>query len=195
MGARSFSGVRRPVRGVEQTSLSSVEVKERVELYLYSPSGISWPVIGWLYLYVRTTCVAQVVHQFTQCNWKLEKIFTSYFLFYFLFFNQRSCIFFHISYHLSFQDLNVGSVGLSTSNNQRATEFCCCCSTVCFDLESEHCCLYPQTWIYFAVIAPSVSSNWYSSMFQWRLENIIRVQRCKSCDLIVITYSFVEGNA
>jgi len=26
---------------------SSVEVKERVELYLYSPSGPSWPVIGW----------------------------------------------------------------------------------------------------------------------------------------------------
>jgi len=26
---------------------SSDEVKERVELYLYSPSGSSWPVIGW----------------------------------------------------------------------------------------------------------------------------------------------------
>ena len=26
---------------------SSAEVKERVELYLYSPSGPSWPVIGW----------------------------------------------------------------------------------------------------------------------------------------------------
>ena len=26
---------------------SSAEVKERVELYLYSPSGSSWPVIGW----------------------------------------------------------------------------------------------------------------------------------------------------
>ena len=26
---------------------SSAEVKERVELYLYSPSGLSWPVIGW----------------------------------------------------------------------------------------------------------------------------------------------------
>jgi len=28
-------------------TLSSAEVKERVELYLYSPSGSSWPVIGW----------------------------------------------------------------------------------------------------------------------------------------------------
>ena len=27
---------------------SSAEVKERVELYLYSTSGPSWPVIGWL---------------------------------------------------------------------------------------------------------------------------------------------------
>jgi hypothetical protein len=26
---------------------SSAEVKERVELYLYSPSGPSWPVLGW----------------------------------------------------------------------------------------------------------------------------------------------------
>jgi hypothetical protein len=26
---------------------SSAEVKERIELYLYSPSGTSWPVIGW----------------------------------------------------------------------------------------------------------------------------------------------------
>jgi len=25
---------------------SSAEVKERVELYLYSPSGPSWPVLG-----------------------------------------------------------------------------------------------------------------------------------------------------
>jgi len=34
---------------------SSAKVKERVELYFYSPSGPSWPVIGWslpyLYLY------------------------------------------------------------------------------------------------------------------------------------------------
>jgi hypothetical protein len=26
---------------------SSTEVKERVELYIYSPSGPSWPVLGW----------------------------------------------------------------------------------------------------------------------------------------------------
>ena len=36
---------------------SSVEVKERVELYLYSPSGLSWLILGWplpLYIYMHT---------------------------------------------------------------------------------------------------------------------------------------------
>ena len=46
MGTGSFPGVKRPVRGVEHPSPYSAEVKERVELYLYSPSGSSWPVIG-----------------------------------------------------------------------------------------------------------------------------------------------------
>ena len=39
-------GVKRPGRGVDQPSPSSVEVKERVELHLYSPSRPSWPVLG-----------------------------------------------------------------------------------------------------------------------------------------------------
>jgi hypothetical protein len=39
-------GVKRPGRGVNHTSPSSAEVKERVELYLYSTYGPSWPVIG-----------------------------------------------------------------------------------------------------------------------------------------------------
>jgi len=46
MGTESFRGVRRPGRDVDQPPLSSAEVKERVELYLYSPSGPSWPVLG-----------------------------------------------------------------------------------------------------------------------------------------------------
>jgi hypothetical protein len=41
----SFPGVRRPGRGFDHPP-SSAEVKERVELYLYSPSGPSWPVLG-----------------------------------------------------------------------------------------------------------------------------------------------------
>ena len=28
------------------TRPTRVEVKERVELYIYSPSGLSWPVLG-----------------------------------------------------------------------------------------------------------------------------------------------------
>jgi hypothetical protein len=47
MGTGSFPGVKRPRRGVDHPPPCSAEVKERVELYLYSPSGPSWPVIGW----------------------------------------------------------------------------------------------------------------------------------------------------
>jgi len=47
MGTRSFPAVKRPGRGVDHTPQSSTEIKESVEPYLYSPSGPSWPVIGW----------------------------------------------------------------------------------------------------------------------------------------------------
>jgi hypothetical protein len=43
----SFLGVKRPGRGVDHTPQSSAEVKERVELYLYSAPGPCWPVLGW----------------------------------------------------------------------------------------------------------------------------------------------------
>jgi len=46
MATGSFPGVKRPRRGVDHPPLSSDEVKERVEIYLYSTSGPSWPVIG-----------------------------------------------------------------------------------------------------------------------------------------------------
>jgi hypothetical protein len=42
-----FSGVKRPGRGVDHHTTSSVDVKERVELHLYSPSGPSWLFLGW----------------------------------------------------------------------------------------------------------------------------------------------------
>jgi hypothetical protein len=38
-------GVKQSGRGADHPSLSRAEVKERVELYLYSTSGRSWPVI------------------------------------------------------------------------------------------------------------------------------------------------------
>ena len=47
MGTGSFPGVKRPGRGVSHPPPSSTEVKERVDLYLYSPSGPSWPILGW----------------------------------------------------------------------------------------------------------------------------------------------------
>ena len=41
MGTGSFLGVKRPGRDVDHPPLSSAEVKEKVELYLYSPFGSS----------------------------------------------------------------------------------------------------------------------------------------------------------
>jgi len=41
MGTGSFPGVKRPGRDVDHPASSSSEVKERVELYLYSTSGHS----------------------------------------------------------------------------------------------------------------------------------------------------------
>ena len=46
MGTGSFLGVKRLVRGIDHPPPSRAEVKERVELYLYSPSGPSWPAVG-----------------------------------------------------------------------------------------------------------------------------------------------------
>jgi len=44
MGTGSFPGVKRPGCDVNHPTPSSAEVKERVELYLYSPLGPSLPV-------------------------------------------------------------------------------------------------------------------------------------------------------
>ena len=44
---RLSRGVKRPGRGVDHPPPFSAEVKERIELYLYSPSGTSWPVQRW----------------------------------------------------------------------------------------------------------------------------------------------------
>jgi hypothetical protein len=57
-----FPGVKRPGRGINHPPPSSTEVKERVELYLYSPSGPARPVVGWAFTLrhshaVQTHCI------------------------------------------------------------------------------------------------------------------------------------------
>ena len=47
MGTGSFPGVKRPGRGIDNPPPSITEVKEKVELYIYSPFGPLWPVIEW----------------------------------------------------------------------------------------------------------------------------------------------------
>jgi len=53
MSIGSLPGVKQPGCGVDHPPPSIAEVKERVELYLYSPSGTSWILQA-----VRTQCVA-----------------------------------------------------------------------------------------------------------------------------------------
>ena len=47
MGSWSFPGIKRLGHGIDHPPPSSAEVKERVELYLYSPSAPLWPLLGW----------------------------------------------------------------------------------------------------------------------------------------------------
>jgi len=46
MSNGSFPGVKFPGRGFDHPPTSGAVVKERAELYLYSPSGPSWPIVG-----------------------------------------------------------------------------------------------------------------------------------------------------
>jgi len=64
MSTGSFPGVKRPGRGIDHPPPSSAEVKERVGLYLYSPSRPSWPVLGWtLYTFDSTCDMVNIEHQ------------------------------------------------------------------------------------------------------------------------------------
>jgi len=46
MDTRIFLGLKWPGLGIDHPPPSCAKVKERVELYLYSPSGPLWPVLG-----------------------------------------------------------------------------------------------------------------------------------------------------
>jgi hypothetical protein len=50
MGTRSFLGVKQLENGVNHPPQSDAKVKERVELYLYSPSVLYGRLLGDLYL-------------------------------------------------------------------------------------------------------------------------------------------------
>jgi hypothetical protein len=80
MGAEFFSEGKEA--GVWQPPTpSSTEVKDRVELYLYSPSGTSWPVLGWTLLYRRKgyhTLKFQICHFLKCCPKSVEPITCHY---------------------------------------------------------------------------------------------------------------------
>jgi len=46
MGTGFFSGIKRPGRGADHPPTPRAEVKERVELELYTLFGPSWPLLG-----------------------------------------------------------------------------------------------------------------------------------------------------
>ena len=46
MGTGSSPGVKRTALGADHPPPSKCRDQERVELYLYSPSGPSWPIMG-----------------------------------------------------------------------------------------------------------------------------------------------------
>jgi hypothetical protein len=57
MRSGSFSGLKRPGRGVVHPPPSSAEDQEKVEIYFYSPSGPSCTVLGWSLPFNTHSCV------------------------------------------------------------------------------------------------------------------------------------------
>jgi len=62
MGTGSFPWVKQLGRGIDHPPPSCTKAKERVELYLYSTFGSSWPVTGWTLPLLELTCgICEVV--------------------------------------------------------------------------------------------------------------------------------------
>ena len=53
MGTESRLGIKWPGNGIDYPPSSSTEGKQRLELYVYSPSAPSWPALGELYLQIN----------------------------------------------------------------------------------------------------------------------------------------------
>ena len=64
MGTGSFPWVKRPGRGVNHPPPSSTDVEGRVELYIYYPSGPSWPVPGRTLLLLYFILLYFTFHQY-----------------------------------------------------------------------------------------------------------------------------------
>jgi hypothetical protein len=65
-----FPGVKQPGHGVEDPSPSSPKVKERVDLYLYLPSGPPWPFLGLILLYMETVFYSEKLVNFDCTAWQ-----------------------------------------------------------------------------------------------------------------------------
>ena len=72
MGIGSFPGVKWPGRGVDHLPPSNAEVKERVELYLYFPSGPSWPALGRTLKQILNMSTKTIRYIFMLENFKIQ---------------------------------------------------------------------------------------------------------------------------
>ena len=64
VGTGSFQGVKRPGRGADHPPASKHWGHEKVELYLYSPSGPQWPVVGGENPFIHITDILLKEHPF-----------------------------------------------------------------------------------------------------------------------------------
>jgi hypothetical protein len=55
----SFTGVQLSGRALDHPPQSSAEVKERLELYIYSSSGPSWPVLNFTFTFYKIETTVQ----------------------------------------------------------------------------------------------------------------------------------------
>ena len=77
IGTGAFLGVMQRGSGIHHPPASSAEVKERVELYFCSPSGSSWPVLGWTLPFTAKFSVPHASHvrlSAVCCFWMWEVV-------------------------------------------------------------------------------------------------------------------------